>query len=264
MVAAGSVVVAGGSGRRGRLGGVGRARRGRGGVRARPRDVEANGRALLDLVPGSGILGDHLPRRRVGRHRDDIRFEPLRPQGRRRLGGGGADHVGHPHGACGGRRRGRRRSIVVVVLVEVPECAEAAEDEHEQREQPRPDRRRASWRRPPRTSTQTSAGGHSSPPSRMTVSSSGSGGRFEAAPRTWNVHGAGSGAPRVRPWMRTGHPTSVSTACPGTHAEPHYVEQDGLRLHYVDEGSGRRCCCSTASRPGRTSTARSPQLTATT
>ena len=54
---------------------------------------------------------------------------------------------------------------------------------------------------------------------------------------------------------------------PGFPFEPHYVEVDAgdgsgdaLRVHYVDEGPRptrpRRCCCCTASRRGRTSTAR--------
>ena len=47
---------------------------------------------------------------------------------------------------------------------------------------------------------------------------------------------------------------------PGFAFEPRYVEVgDGLRVHYLDEGpaGGRlRCCCCTASRRGRTCTAR--------
>ena len=44
---------------------------------------------------------------------------------------------------------------------------------------------------------------------------------------------------------------------PGYSIQPHYLEQDGLRMHYVDEGDGRRrCSSSTASRRGRSSTAR--------
>ena len=36
----------------------------------------------------------------------------------------------------------------------------------------------------------------------------------------------------------------------------HDVEQDGLRMHYLDEGEGDPVLCSTASRRGRTSTVR--------
>ena len=45
---------------------------------------------------------------------------------------------------------------------------------------------------------------------------------------------------------------------PGYPFAPHYVEVDGLRIHYVDEGPRRaaRCCCCTASRRGRISIAR--------
>ena len=46
---------------------------------------------------------------------------------------------------------------------------------------------------------------------------------------------------------------------PGYDFEPHYVEHDGLRLHYVDTvppTPDRRSCSSTASRRGRTSGAR--------
>ena len=46
---------------------------------------------------------------------------------------------------------------------------------------------------------------------------------------------------------------------PGYDFEPHYVEQDGLRMHYVDEGRETRCCSCTASRRGRTSTANDPE-----
>ena len=43
---------------------------------------------------------------------------------------------------------------------------------------------------------------------------------------------------------------------PGYDFEPRYLEQDGLRMHYVDEGGGDPCCSSTASRRGRSSTGR--------
>ena len=42
---------------------------------------------------------------------------------------------------------------------------------------------------------------------------------------------------------------------PGYAFEPHYLEQDGLRLHYVDVGEGPPSCCCTASRRGRSSIA---------
>ncbi len=34
---------------------------------------------------------------------------------------------------------------------------------------------------------------------------------------------------------------------------PHWLEVDGLRVHYVDEGRGAPCCSCTASRPGPSS-----------
>jgi hypothetical protein len=43
---------------------------------------------------------------------------------------------------------------------------------------------------------------------------------------------------------------------PGWPFTPRYLEADGLRLHYVDEGKGRRCCSCTASRRGAISTGR--------
>src|SRR5689334_6545611 len=45
---------------------------------------------------------------------------------------------------------------------------------------------------------------------------------------------------------------------PGYDFAPNYVDVDGLRMHYVDEGprDGRRSCVFTASRAGRTSIAR--------
>ena len=33
-------------------------------------------------------------------------------------------------------------------------------------------------------------------------------------------------------------PDEQFAGLPGYDFEPHYVEQDGLRLHYLDEGSG--------------------------
>ena len=38
--------------------------------------------------------------------------------------------------------------------------------------------------------------------------------------------------------------------------EPKYSDQDGLRMHYVDEGRAILCSACTASRRGRTSTGR--------
>ena len=35
---------------------------------------------------------------------------------------------------------------------------------------------------------------------------------------------------------------------------PRYLSQDGLRMHYVEEERATRCCCSTASRAGRSCT----------
>lgn len=46
---------------------------------------------------------------------------------------------------------------------------------------------------------------------------------------------------------------------PGYAFEPHYVEVDGVRVHYVDEGLASvlsQCCCSTVSRRGATCIAR--------
>ena len=43
---------------------------------------------------------------------------------------------------------------------------------------------------------------------------------------------------RLTSWRSTARPTSGSTSFPDYAFEPHYVEQDGLRMHYVDEGSG--------------------------
>jgi haloalkane dehalogenase len=51
-------------------------------------------------------------------------------------------------------------------------------------------------------------------------------------------------------------PDERFAALTGYDFAPRYVEQDGLRMHYVDEGEGAPCCCSTASRRGRTCIAR--------
>ena len=51
-------------------------------------------------------------------------------------------------------------------------------------------------------------------------------------------------------------PDSRFDSLPGFDFEPHYLDQDGLRMHYLDEGEATRCCSCTASRRGRSSTAR--------
>ena len=40
----------------------------------------------------------------------------------------------------------------------------------------------------------------------------------------------------------------------------HRLDFDGLRMHYVDEGAGRRCCSCTVSRPGRFSGGNHPAV----
>ena len=39
-------------------------------------------------------------------------------------------------------------------------------------------------------------------------------------------------------WTSTAPPTTASTTCRTSTFQPHYVEQDGLRMHYLDEGEG--------------------------
>ena len=142
----------------------------------------------------------------------------------------------------------RRRRLVVVLAGEEVERAEAAEHEHQQREQPGPERRRPPARRHASSvcSTKISLSG----PTRPTTVSRRRRRRLVLG-GVGRVAGWGLGhAVNVFP-LADSHvarrvvrvdayrtPDERFDGLPGYDFEPHYVEQDGLRMHYLDEGAG--------------------------
>ena len=222
--------------------------------------VQPNARALRLGGAGSRILRHHGSGRPIGGHRDEIGLEARVAQRLRRLRGGRADNVRNRPLLDLRRRCGRRRRLLVVVAGEQVEGAERRQHEDEQRQQPGPERRRlpGAARSPRRRRRRLDRfGDHRLGAPLVTndrLVDRLVGGTITVSSSAGSVgsRGGGSAIGSVFPLRRVLRlvdssamsadayrtPDERFEGLPGYAFEPHYLDQDGLRMHYLDEGDG--------------------------